>query len=454
MMDADNGNDRHDDLIVDEGFAVLNNFQPEKAIDGADNKNSDTKIVDPIPRYSFASFANALSIPLGDQRESFLKDCSLVFTARTKQDSESYSTGETFFLPCLMKPRCALEALAHTIFHAHVDGLEVASANGFKQSSVHGDKGSLLYDPERSGAEWWTLVLDAPSADEKEDTKQEELDEDEEEEEEDDEVGMHFDADYGLEAQISNFMLHPRVGTITYLSDIGVPTLILDKRSPSPSDVEKKSLGGEINRAWLSHPQFGKHVAFDGRLLHGAPGKFFPAVDVSAQVTEPKLKKAKVEEKEFTKRQDPFSGKRITFLVNIWLNHCPIDADILDEDVVSKLTTVWEDPKQGEMKADESFTTPFQWNLKDVSVPDELGEVVTLTAASTESDGPAGVEEDLVICNRQITVMFGATMKSFHDASKFAAIKGSAEITMGHGVLTLGIGSEVNSDDEDNEEDS
>ena len=115
MMDADKGNDRHDDLIVDEGFAVLNNFQPKKAIDGADN-NSNAKIVDPIPRYSFASFANALSMPLNDQRESFLKDCSLVFTARTKEDSESYSTGETFFLPCLMKPRCALEALVRSHF--------------------------------------------------------------------------------------------------------------------------------------------------------------------------------------------------------------------------------------------------------------------------------------------------------------------------------------------------
>eukprot|EP00804_Cyclotella_cryptica_P027290 CCRYP_014391-RA/>CCRYP_014391-RA protein AED:0.04 eAED:0.04 QI:171/1/1/1/1/1/2/56/452 len=452
MTDADDGNDRHDDLIVDEGFAVLNNFQPKKASDGVDSKNSVEKIVDPIPRYSFASFADTISMPFGDQRESFLNDCSLVFTARTKEDSESYSTGETFFLPCLMKPRCALEALAHTIFHAHVDGLEGASANGSKKSSEHGDMKSLLYDPERSGAEWWTLVLDAPSADGKEDTNQEQLDDDEEEE--DDEVGMHFDADYGLEAQISNFMLHPRVGTITYLSDIGVPTLILDKRSPAPSDVEKKSLGGDINRAWLSHPRFGKHVAFDGRLLHGAPGKFFPAVAESVTVTEPKTKKAKVEEKECTKHQNPLSGKRITFLVNIWLNHCPIDADILDEDVVSKLTTVWENPTNGKTKADESYCPPFKWNLKDVSVPDDLGEAVTLTAAPTESDGPAGVEEDLVICNRQITMIFGATMESFHDVSNFAAMKGSAEITMGNGVLTLGVGNEVNSDDEDSGEDS
>ena len=93
------------DLIVDQGFAVLNNFQPPKP--GDDKKEVIDK--DPIiPRYPFASFDSAVSI---SQRDTFLSDCSTVFTARTKEDSESYSTGETFFLPCLMKPRCALEAL-------------------------------------------------------------------------------------------------------------------------------------------------------------------------------------------------------------------------------------------------------------------------------------------------------------------------------------------------------
>ena len=96
--------ERHDDLVVDEGFAVLNNFKPPT--DGCDIQRND-----PIPRYSFASFDNAISMRSTAQREAFLNDCATVFTARTKEDSESYSTGETFFLPCLMKPRCALEAL-------------------------------------------------------------------------------------------------------------------------------------------------------------------------------------------------------------------------------------------------------------------------------------------------------------------------------------------------------
>lgn len=291
------------DLIIDKGFTVLNNFKPGAA-------DEDGK-PDPIPRDPFASYSNAISMP-SSSRASFLSDCSLVFTARTKEDSESYSTGSTYFLPCLMKPRCALEALAQTIFRAHVDSLGECEDT----ETDDGDKKKLLYDPERSGAEWWTLVLDTPSGDSP--AKGGDKDDDEDE---DDEVGMHFDADYGLEEQLPNYTLHPRVATITYLSDAGVPTLILDKRPPPPSDEEKKSLNGSINKAWLSHPRFGKHVCFDGRFLHGAPGEYFPSVSTKAvDTSEPKAKKLKV---------DAQGGKRVTFLVNVWLNHCKFLANHL-----------------------------------------------------------------------------------------------------------------------------
>jgi hypothetical protein len=168
------------DLIIDDGFSVLNDFKPDASVaHGGDAKS------DPIPRCPFASYANALSISSDSHRMSFLSDCSLVFTARTKDDSDGYSTGSTFFLPCLMKPRCALEALAERIFRAHVHSL------GECKDAEDG-KINLLYDPERSGAEWWTLVLDTPSGDAPPTD-----DEDKYDDEEDDEVGLHFDADYG-----------------------------------------------------------------------------------------------------------------------------------------------------------------------------------------------------------------------------------------------------------------
>ena len=170
------------DLIIDEGFTVLNNFKPGDAVaDDGDAKS------DPIPRFPFASYANALSISSDSHRMSFLNDCSMVFTARTKDDSVGYSTGSTFFLPCLMKPRCALEALAERIFRAHVDSLG-------EYKDAEDGKMKLLYDAERSGAEWWTLVLDTPTG---EAPPKDDEDDDDDDDEEDDEVGIHFDADYG-----------------------------------------------------------------------------------------------------------------------------------------------------------------------------------------------------------------------------------------------------------------
>ena len=51
-------------------------------------------------------------------------------------------------------------------------------------------------------------------------------------------------------------------------------------------------------RYMLSFPHAGKHVAFDGRFVHGA----VPLTDACT------------------------AGTRITFLANIWLNHIPLGA--------------------------------------------------------------------------------------------------------------------------------
>ena len=103
--------------------------------------------------------------------------------------------------------------------------------------------------------------------------------EDEDEDGGEDEVALYFDADYELEEQTTNLLLHPRVGTVTYLSDHGAPTAIFNLKSPHMDDIQRKSLETRIDKVWLSHPQIGKHTAFDGRLLHGAPALYFPSRD-------------------------------------------------------------------------------------------------------------------------------------------------------------------------------
>ena len=250
-------------------------------------------------------------------------------------------------------------------------------------------------------------------------------------------------------------MLHPRVATVTYLSDagVGVPTLILDKRSPPPSDLEKKSLNGSVNKGWLSHPSFGKHIAFDGRLLHGGPGEYFPAVTTKLvnPPEEPKAKKLKVEE-----IATDLSGKRITFMVNIWLNHCPLESEPLEDDLVDQLSTRWEGVNedvnaQSNLKVGEPNTPPFQWNITDISAFDEVYVAAPLVKAPKESPGAAG-EEDCILCNRHVAMKFGATKQAFHYVSDSARGKGSASIPMEDGALTLQVGEEVSSDDENDDE--
>ena len=82
---------------------------------------------------------------------------------------------------------------------------------------------------ENSGAEWWTLVLDPLDA----------------------EVGFHWDKDYTVESDCgvnvfphvstlcccSSFFFYSRhVSTVTYLSSIGAPTLIMNKTAPVQHD--------------------------------------------------------------------------------------------------------------------------------------------------------------------------------------------------------------------------
>lgn len=373
---------------------------------------------EPLPRQSFVSYTDAIHI---QDPSTFLKDCEVVFTARTMEDGAAYSAGTTFFIPAVMKPRCALEGLALTIFKEHTRGLEG------------------MFRPEQSGAEFWTLCMDAapPVISDSND------DDGDEEDEDHAEVGIHFDADYGLEAQVPGMLLHPRLATVTYLSNVGAPTLVLNKLSPSQGSDIVKELGGDIDRGWLSGPKFGKHIAFDGRLLHGAPATFFPGSDHVAikQGEEPTAKRQRVEP---TPPQ-----QRVTFMVNVWLNHCPMDADLLDDDIVERLKTPWEVPPKADEssnpKADDTYKAPFEWKAE---TPDTLDTPSTL--AVYEPD-PAGSEET-IMCNRIVEICFNEKMKTQHYVSSKTADGCSIEISFEKGAVTLLVGDQVADEEEEDED--
>jgi len=520
---------KSNDLIFDEGFPVLNSFVlPTR-------QSTTTKLpkaqYDPsiVPRYPFASFPSALTIH-PHQLPNLLHDFEHAFDARTKEDDAAYSTGATFFMPAVMKPRCALVDLALRIFKCHTEGLLVGRD----------------YDLERSGAEWWTLVLDSSAGEDgdgggdsdsddgggkpaststptspkkegevvKKDNKHGnhydnghydndyDNDDDDEEEDEDDEVGMHFDADYGLEEQLPNIMLHPRIATVTYLSDVGVPTLVLNRRSPPPADVQKLSLNGPIDSAWLSCPMVGKHIAFDGRLLHGAPGEFFPAGSfdgkqhggdddgvANADDDERSTKRRKLDNEMIAastttnlSQSIPSRGtkQRVTFLVNIWLNHCPIDAELLDDDLIAGMKTSWQEDctvvdgdrfefadgavtgevpnKSYNRKRDSTtidslgYTPPFRWSLPNVTKPDNKLPKQQITGMEDKSKW-AGIETS-VICNREVAMQFRSTMEDYHRVSRaaFDADGKSIELSLTEGAVHLEVGDEVEDSSSDEDE--
>lgn len=108
----------------------------------------------------------------------------------------------------------------------------------------------VTVDFENSGAEWWVVVCSN----------------------EDEDVDLHFDKDYEVEDY--GYNVHPLLGTVTYLTDVGVPTVVTsvaedyhykktDKGERLPlcgTDAESVSHGCVI-----TYPKTGKHITFDGR---------------------------------------------------------------------------------------------------------------------------------------------------------------------------------------------
>jgi len=201
--------------------------------------------------------------------DRLVDDCKTVFTARETEKDQEYSSGETFFVRADTEPKSALERLAMDIFMFHA--------------------GSQVYDKNKSGAEWWTLVLD-----------------------DDSDVTVHWDKDYGLEESWC-VNVCPHLSTVTYLAAAGGATCVLEKRAPPrPVDPISGPCGPQVH---ASKPKVGKHISFDGRWLHLATADFLPLFGDAP------------EEK----------GQRVTFLVNLWFNHIPKDAQELGEEVREKL---------------------------------------------------------------------------------------------------------------------
>lgn len=215
----------------------------------------------PAPNYSPRVFPSSLP----PAPPSLLSDMKALMTARSVPEDAQYSEGSTYFLPALLPPRTGLEALASQVF------------------LLHAPAGS--YDPARSGAEFWTQVIDTR-----------------------DDIAPHWDRDYGLED--AGASVHPHVATVSYFSDVGGPTVVWEHYG-GPG-VGGGEFGGEVGAMHVSYPVKGKHLSFDGRFLHAAPNDL---------IVGDKEKK----------------GTRRTFLVNVWINHVPVDSEVMGEELLGRM---------------------------------------------------------------------------------------------------------------------
>jgi hypothetical protein len=313
-----------------------------------------------------------------------------------------------------------------------------------------------MYKPDQSGAEWWTLVLGGEGGKEEATGRKPSYSAKQgntrsEEEEEEDDVGWHFDADYGLEDQAPGLLLHPRVATVTYLSNCGAPTVVTDCMTPKQGKVQHLD-GKSLSNAWVSYPKIGKHVAFDGRLLHGAPSDVFPSLRTllanAANTTtseEPPTKRSKVDT--LSKSQDDHDKQqpqeRVTLLVNVWLNHCPLDAELLDDEIVQQMEAPWGDATKP--------SDLFAWNDKaDMTQESKLpcAEVVPVPNREKAAAQEDELEDEIVLCNHQVLVKYGATMEDYHSIAQTLindkpAAATSVAVQLGNGAITLHVGDPV-----------
>ena len=223
--------------------------------------------------YATRVFDNAVRVS-----DALLADCKTVFTARETGEEGEYSAGSTFFVRADAAPKTALELLALQIFRFHTR--------------------DAVFDPARSGAEWWTQVIETEA-----------------------DIAWHWDRDYDLQ-DAQGIQIHPHLATVTYVNAGGAPTVVLARASPL---LASASLEGEVGACTACSPRVGRHLSFDGRMLHGAP----------SSVLEPPATAKLATAKPAT--AEPAVPLRVTFLVNLWLNHAPGGAAPLPAAVRAKL---------------------------------------------------------------------------------------------------------------------
>jgi hypothetical protein len=256
----------------------------------------------------------------------------------------------TFWIPAQgMEPRFALEQFALDIFYHHVPAPVLKD-----------------HDMEVSGAEWWCQLRPSPEG-----TGRYSMHcagKDDGDDDDDDQkdpffqgISMHVDKDEELRILAGGTTyVHPHLSTVTYLTDLGSPTLIVDCRVqpftgewivPTTSSAgddknddnhyDGDGDGGGVH-GFISWPSVGKHTSFDGRYLHASPTDLMEHRIMERQFQfAPRIPEGKDNDHHDVERWNKLQKRRhrrVTFLVNIWLSYRPLDVHPFPETMVDKMS--------------------------------------------------------------------------------------------------------------------
>ena len=112
-----------------------------------------------------------------------------------------------------------------------------------------------------------------------------------------------------------------------------------------------------------------------------------------------------------------------------------MDAGLLDDDVCSALTTPWEDNKSN-LKGDDDYASSFVWNHNvDLTKPTKT-EKIKLVPSNVD---PAG-EDEIALCNHNVTVKYNPLMSECHAASRLGL---TVELELEKGTITFHVGQEL-----------
>lgn len=222
---------------------------------------------------------------------------------------------DTFWIDSTVKCKCVLEEFAIQIYNLHIADIN----RKIKESGF-----DYEINETNSGAEWWVQVKDISSS--TFDNQKTAID-------------LHYDKDEEV-AELFNIGKFPLLSTVTYLTDLPYivrgdsdvvypsPTLILPHKCMDEIDAP-------INECYVSYPVKGKHVSFDGRLLHGAPSSD-ALKKSSSNVLSHDLALQDMDDN-ISNSVPASSNIRITLLVNLWVNHKPFNLTSLPTEIALKL---------------------------------------------------------------------------------------------------------------------